>query len=279
MISHWVHSLRRGHALAIVLLLWGGGAAADPVKLSGRLVQGGLVRGEVLPGSQVFLDGKPVRTTAAGAFAIGFDRDAPGSALLEVVSAQGERQRQQLSVEARQYAVQSITGVPQRTVEPPPEQLARIREEQRAVEQARATSSDREDFLAAFQWPLKGRISGVYGSQRIYNGTPGRPHYGVDVAAPVGTAVRAPAAGKVTLAHKDMFFSGGTLIMDHGYGISSTFIHLNKLLVEEGAEVRAGDIVAEVGATGRATGPHLDWRINWFGVRLDPQLVVPALDE
>jgi murein DD-endopeptidase MepM/ murein hydrolase activator NlpD len=127
------------------------------------------------------------------------------------------------------------------------------------------------------QWPLLGPISGVYGSQRIYNGKPGRPHFGVDVAAPIGTPVRAPAAATITLAQPDMFFSGGTLIMDHGYGVSSTFMHLSRLLVKTGDKVAAGDVVGEVGATGRASGPHLDWRINWFDVRIDPQLVVAPM--
>jgi murein DD-endopeptidase MepM/ murein hydrolase activator NlpD len=242
-------------------------------------MQGGLVQGRVAPGSEVFLEGKPIRVSPGGVFVLGFDRDAPPGMRLEVVDPQGQRSRQTLAIAPREYDIQYITGVPQRTVEPPASALERIRAEQRLVEQARAVDSDRQDFLAGFQWPLKGRISGVYGSQRVYNGKPGRPHYGLDVAAPTGTPVRAPAPGRVTLAHGDMFFSGGTLIMDHGYGVSSTFIHLSKLLVKEGDEVEAGDIVAEVGATGRATGPHLDWRINWFGVRLDPQLVVPPLDE
>lgn len=142
------------------------------------------------------------------------------------------------------------------------------------VGKARRRSEDRQDFLNTYRWPLIGPITGVFGSQRVYNGTPGRPHYGVDVARPVGATVIAPNSGVVTLVHNDMFYSGGTLIIDHGQGISSTFIHLSKILVAPGQEVETGQPIAEVGATGRATGPHLDWRMNWHGQRLDPALLV-----
>ena len=254
---------------------WQAAAQGDPLPLDlrGRVEQGALLIGSVAPGTRVQLDGRAVRTTAAGVFAIGFDRDAKTEARLLLTAADGRRREEVLQVRQRTYAIQNVTGVPQRTVEPPPEQLERIRREQKLVEQARAVDSDREDFTAAFEWPLQGPISGVYGSQRIYNGKPGRPHFGVDVAAPVGTPVRAPAAAMVTLAEPDLFFSGGTLIMDHGYGVSSTFMHLSRVLVKSGEQVKAGQVVAEVGATGRASGPHLDWRINWFGVRLDPELL------
>ncbi len=164
-------------------------------------------------------------------------------------------------------------------MQPSAEDLKRIRRDARQVRQARARHIERTDFAGEFQWPLVGPVTGVYGSQRVYNGEPGRPHYGVDVAAPKGTPVTTPAPGVVTLAHPDMFYSGGTLIIDHGYGVSSTFLHLSKLLVEEGDEVAPGDIVAEVGAGGRATGAHLDWRMNWRKARIDPQLLVEPMPE
>ena len=145
------------------------------------------------------------------------------------------------------------------------------------VRDARSLDRERTDFIGGFIQPLEGVITGVYGSQRVYNGIPKRPHYGLDIAAPEGTAVRAPAFGVVTLVHPDMYYSGGTLIVDHGHGLSSTFIHLSKILVQEGQRVTPGELIAEVGATGRATGPHLDWRMNWFDVRVDPQQVLQAL--
>ena len=129
-------------------------------------------------------------------------------------------------------------------------------------------------FAEVFQWPLIGPISGVYGSQRFYNGVAGSPHFGVDIARPTGSQVSAPASGVVTLVHPDMFYSGGTLIIDHGHGISSTFIHLSEILVKEGDAIHQGQVIAKVGQTGRATGPHLDWRMNWFEERLDPQLLM-----
>ena len=169
--------------------------------------------------------------------------------------------------------------MPQRTVEPPPEAvLKRIRHEVAEIKTARDTDSALLAFLSDFQWPLTGRISGVYGSQRIYNGKPGNPHLGVDIAAPTGSPVIAPASGVVTLVHEDMFYSGGTLVIDHGLGLSSTFIHLHKVLVKEGQEIRQGDLIAEIGASGRATGPHLDWRMNWYQERLDPQWFMGAMD-
>ncbi len=250
--------------------------AADGVELRGTPEQGGLVYGHVAAGAKVRLDGAAVRTTPDGDFVIGFGRDAKPRARL-VVSRNGRSEMQTLAVVQRQYDIQRVTGVPQRTVEPPPEQLQRIFAEQKEVEAARAIDSNRMEFLGPFQWPLWGRISGVYGSQRFYNGEPRRPHFGVDVAAPIGTPVHAPADATVTLAEPDLFFSGGTLIMDHGYGVSSTFLHLSRLLVKTGDTVRAGQVVGEVGATGRATGPHLDWRINWYNVRIDPQLVAPPM--
>jgi murein DD-endopeptidase MepM/ murein hydrolase activator NlpD len=252
-------------------------AIAQAFELRGRPQQGGLLFGQVEPGTRVLLDGEAVRVTPNGEFVIGFDRDATVQARLREITPSGERREHLLQVAPRQYAIQSVTGVPQQTVEPPPEQMQRILEEQQLVTEARAIDSQRLDFLHGFQWPLQGSISGVYGSQRIYNGKPGRPHFGVDVAAAVGTPVRAPANATVTLAHPDMFFSGGTLIMDHGYGVSSTFMHLSRLLIKTGDVVQAGQVVGEVGATGRASGPHLDWRINWFKVRIDPQLLVEPM--
>jgi murein DD-endopeptidase MepM/ murein hydrolase activator NlpD len=267
-------------ALWLGLLVALDGSAAPEsllLELRGRTEQGALLIGKVAPGTRVQFEGRALRTTAQGEFAIGFDRDAGSEARLLLIAADGRRREEVLRVQQRNYVVQDVKGVPQRTVEPPPEQLERIRREQKLVEQARAVDSDREDFARGFEWPLTGPISGVYGSQRIYNGKPGRPHFGVDVAAAVGTRVRAPAAGTVTLAEPDLFFSGGTLIMDHGYGVSSTLMHLSRVLVKTGEQVEAGQEVAEVGATGRASGPHLDWRINWFNVRIDPETVVAPM--
>ncbi|MFT3930117.1 MAG: M23 family metallopeptidase [Spongiibacteraceae bacterium] len=263
--------------LSIFFAAMSGQACAENLlELRGVPEQGGLLYGRVASGSSVKLDGAAVRVTPSGEFVVGFDRDAKPKAQL-LIEKNGQRETRTLTVTQRQYDIQRVTGVPQKTVTPPAEELERIAREQKLVEAARAVDSDNTAFLGPFQWPLLGPISGVYGSQRFYNGEPRRPHFGVDVAAPVGTPVRAPAIATVTLAEPDLFFSGGTLIMDHGYGVSSTFMHLSRVLVKVGDKLQAGQVVGEVGATGRASGPHLDWRINWFGVRIDPQLVAAPM--
>ena len=267
--------------LALLALPPFGSAAAETgVRLDGPRIQGGLLRGRVPPGSTVEFEGEPVRVSADGWFLAGFGRDAPPEAELVVVFPDGRRERQVLPVKRREYRIQRIDGLPPGKVTPRSEEdLARIRAEVRMIKQARSIDDARTDFLGGFRWPVKGRISGVYGSQRILNGEPRRPHFGIDVAAPAGTGVVAPADGVVTLVHPDMFFSGGTMIIDHGHGLSSAFLHLSRTLVEKGERVAQGQPVAEVGSTGRSTGPHLDWRINLFGRRLDPALLVGPMPE
>ncbi len=251
------------------------------VALHGELKQGGLLWGTLAAGSSAKLDGIALEVADNGVFVFGFDRDANSTATLEICSAAATCQKQVLNIAQRQYDIQRITGVPQQTVTPPASVLERIRKEGALVASARQQRLARHDFTQTFKWPVLGPITGVFGSQRVYNGSPGRPHYGLDIAAPTGTTVTAPIDGVVSLAYPDMFYSGGTLIIDHGMGVSSTFIHLSRVLVEAGQEVKQGDVIAEVGATGRATGPHLDWRMNWAGKRLDPALVIgpmPAKD-
>ncbi len=249
------------------------------LELEGEWIQGSLLIGKVEPGEKVEFAGRKVRVDDDGVFAIGLGRDAAAKAELIVVTAGGERNTHQFEVKQRQYNIQRIEGVPQRTVNPPAEDLERINRESQLTRKARRQDLARRDFLETIKWPLLGPITGVYGSQRVYNGEPRRPHFGVDVARPTGTPVIAPLPGVVSLAYDDMYFSGGTLIIDHGHGVTSTFIHLSKILVEEGAEIKQGQPIAEVGATGRVTGPHLDWRMNWFNHPLDPQLMVAPMPE
>lgn len=250
---------------------------ANDLELSGSLTQGGLITGHTGPGARVELDGRPLRVSPEGVFVFGFGRDAAPAARLEVIYPDGGREVRIMEVTPRTYEVQRIDGLPPGKVTPPPEVLERIRREIALVARVRSRDTDRPYFLSGFRWPVIGRISGVYGSQRILNGEPRQPHYGIDIAVPTGTAVEAPAAGVVTLVHPDMYFSGGTLIIDHGHGLSSSFLHLQDIHVQEGQAVEQGDTIATVGATGRVTGPHLDWRINWFEQRLDPALVVPPM--
>ncbi|MHA7816295.1 MAG: M23 family metallopeptidase [Pseudohaliea sp.] len=273
--------LRRlfGALLALAPHLAAGAAGAACDDLGGELRQGGLLWGRAAPGSTVTLDGEALPVLPDGWFLAGFGRDAPATA--ELVVSGPEPCRRTLAVAARAYQIQRVDGVPQHTVTPPPEQLERIRRERALVAAAKGRRIEEPAWLrqvaGAFAWPATGPISGVYGSQRVYNGTPGTPHYGVDVAAPAGTPVHAPADGLVTLAEPDLFYSGGTIIIDHGYGLSSSFLHLSEVGVAVGDEIRRGEVIGAIGASGRATGPHLDWRMAFHGRRIDPQRLVPPM--
>lgn len=251
-------------------------AAGDTagLELRGEAIQGGLIFGQATPGCHVSLDGKAIMVSADGLFVIGFGRDETGVRRLEVQPPGAEPITRELKVRPREYDIERVDGLPPQTVTPDPEAAERIQREAAMVAAARARRDARTDFSHAFAWPAHGRISGVYGSQRILNGEPRRPHYGLDIAAPTGSPVYAPADGVVTLVHNDMYFSGGTLILDHGQGLSSTFLHLSKILVEAGTRVHQGDLLARIGSTGRASGPHLDWRMNWLDRRVDPQRLV-----
>lgn len=269
--------LKYTHLLLAIFAISTESLLAVELVLKGNMIQGGLVQGQTMPGAWVEFEDQRVRVSDKGIFLIGFERDAPERMSLVVTLSGGDRQQRTLKIKKRQYQVERVDGLPPSKVKPAKKYLDRIRSEIALVKQARTIDDPRTDFLNGFVWPVKGRITGVYGSQRILNGEPRRPHYGVDIAARVGTAIRAPADGRVTLVHPDMYYSGGTMILDHGHGLSSSFLHLGKILVAEGQFVRQGEVIAEVGSTGRSTGSHLDWRINLFQRRLDPQLLVGSM--
>ena len=264
-------------ALLGSLLVSGMVVAESAIEWRGSWQQGALLLGRVKPGQVVTYGGESLETTSQGYFLLGLDREAGPVSRVTVRNADGTEVNEEQRVAARSYAIQRVNGVPQKTVEPAPEDLARIASDQKLVNNARKVTSNETGFLNGFVAPIEGPVTGVYGSQRVYNGIPKSPHYGVDYAAPKGAIVRAPASGVVRLAHKDLFYSGGILIIDHGHNLTSSFLHLSDILVSEGMHVERGDTVAKVGATGRATGPHLDWRMNWRDVRVDPQLVLQAL--
>jgi murein DD-endopeptidase MepM/ murein hydrolase activator NlpD len=249
------------------------------VELTGTSRQGGLIFGITQAGSSVSLDGDQVIVSPDGQFVFGFGRDETGLRQLSVTSPDGGTFNKELLIEIREYAIERVDGLPPSTVTPDPAATARIQEDARMVASARLRRDAEAFYQSGFKWPAKGRISGVYGSQRVLNGEPRRPHFGLDIAAPKGTSVLAPADGLITMAHPDLYFSGGTIILDHGQGLSSTFLHLSKLLVEAGTFVRQGDLIAEIGSTGRANGPHLDWRMNWLDHRVDPQLLMGQKNE
>ena len=259
-------------ALAIALP-----AEAQDVTFTGAFVQGGLVEGRTAPGSTVSLDGKPVRVSRDGVFLLGFGRDA-AKAELAIVHPGGRREVSSLDIKKRKFDIQKIDGLPEAFVTPPPELEARIREEGEVVDRVRRRDDARTDFLKGFVWPVKGRISGVYGSQRILNGKPRAPHYGVDIAAPVDTPILSPAPGVVTLV-ADLYFTGWTVILDHGHGLSSVMMHMTRATAREGERVARGEEIGRLGGTGRATAPHLHWGMNLFSTRLDPQLLVPPMSQ
>ena len=242
--------------------------------------QGELVLGRVPPGSKVKLVDESsiteLKVAENGRIVFGIGRDETQTKTLHVTLGNGEIIHKKISVEPRKFEIENINGVPQETVTPNPANAARIEAEQAEVTSARLRNDLRLDFDTSFSWPVTGRVSGVYGSQRIYNGTPKSWHSGLDVAAAQGTPIKAPAGGIITFAKPDLYLTGGTVLIDHGMGISSNFLHLSRLDVKVGDRVEQGQIIGLVGMTGRATGPHMHWGMNWLKVRIDPQLLVPA---
>lgn len=239
-----------------------------------QVEQGAMVLGKVPPDSRVVLGDRQLQVTPYGTVVFGVARDAAGPAELKIDTPDGTQHRVQVQVQPRDWPTEHIHGVPPATVAPPPKIAQRIRREQAAVSAARATSDAGTGFAERFIWPVQGRISGRFGRHRVYNGQPGAAHSGMDIAAATGTPVQAPASGRVVFARPDLYLSGGTVLIDHGYGIGSNFLHLSRLDVAVGERVKQGDIIGQVGATGRATGPHLHWGMTWFDVRIDPLLVL-----
>jgi len=236
--------------------------------------QGALVIGKVPAGSRVEYAGRSLRVSAYGTVVFGIGRDERGPLRLQVVRPDGSAQAATIAVTARDWPTEQVNGVPPKTVNPPPAIAERIKREQAQVTAARARDDARTDFAQPFIWPVQGRISGRFGNARVYNGQAGAGHSGMDIAVPTGTPVKAPAAGVVTFAAPDLYLTGGTVLLDHGYGVSSNFLHLSRIDVAVGQRVEQGQVIGAVGATGRATGPHLHWGMNWFDTRIDPLLVL-----
>ena len=244
------------------------------VEFIGDFKQGSFILGKTDPNSKVFIDDRKVRVSNDGYFAFGLDRDRKNNVLIKIKNKK-ETKLIEKKVFKRKYKIQRIDGLPPKQVTPPPEVFDRIKRDNKLIGKARAINSKLVFFKDKFIYPIdKYIITGVYGSQRILNGKPRRPHYGIDFHAPEGTPVRAMMDGEVTLVEKDMYFTGGTLIFDHGHGISTLFMHMKDINVKLGQKVKKGEIVGTLGQSGRATGPHLDIRLNWFEVKLDPQTIL-----
>ena len=272
-----------GFAICAGLLLCTVGAHAETVingatLLRGGAVEGGLMIARTAPDNRVTLDDAAIPVAPDGLFIVGFHRDSDLPVTIGITTADGTSQLTVLTPQQRSYQIQRIDGLQKNLVTPPEKVIARIKSDQAAVAAARQTPAAAGDFWRGIDWPVTGRISGVFGSQRILNGQPRQPHYGIDIAVPKGTPVRAPASGLVTLV-KDLYFSGWTVIINHGLGLNSTFLHLDSTAISVGDTVQRGSIIGTVGSTGRSTGPHLDWRLDWQGRRIDASLAAGPMPE
>jgi len=244
------------------------------VEFQGKFIQGHFIIGKTEPETKVWIDKKKVKITVDGFFVFGLGRDRKYDVVI-TLNKDGNKQKIVKKVQKRKYNIQKIDGLEEKKVTPPEEVYERIKRENKWIGEARALDSNLTFFTKKFIVPVKNAIiSGVYGSQRILNGKPKWPHYGLDFAADKGTKIKAMLDGTVTLAEPDLFYTGGTLIFDHGHGISTLYMHMEKILVKKGQKVKQGDIIGTVGLTGRVTGAHLDVRLNWFQTRLDPATVL-----
>ena len=246
----------------------------NAAEFNGKFIQGHFIIGKTDPNSKVIIDKKKIKVSKDGFFVFGIDRDRKYDVVIKITT-DGNTEKIVKSVQKRKYNIQRIDGLEEKKVTPPEEVYERIKRENKWIGEARSVNSDLAFFKNKFINPLENAIvTGVYGSQRILNGKPKWPHYGIDFAAKEGTEIKAMLDGVVTLAEPDLFYTGGTLIFDHGHGISTLYMHMKTLMVKKGQKVKQGDVIGTVGSTGRSTGAHLDIRLNWFQTRLDPATVL-----
>ena len=245
----------------------------NAIEFQGKFKQGHFILGKTNPNAEIIVGKKKVKVSKEGFFVFGIDRDRKFD-LTFTKTINGKKSKIIKKVLKRKYNIQRIDGLAESKVTPPESVYKRIKKENNAIGEARAINSNLIFFKDKFIMPVKGIISGVYGSQRILNGKPRWPHYGIDIAAKQGTMIISSGTGVVTMAEDDLYYTGGTIIMDHGHGISTIYSHLENILVSVGDQINQGDVIGTVGSTGRSTGPHLDFRINWFQTRLDPMSVL-----
>ena len=260
--------------IKIFLLIFFISFKSNAVEFNGKFIQGHFIIGKTDPNSIVTIDKIKVKVSKEGYFAFGLDRERKYDVIIKIEK-DGNINKIIKKIQKRKYNIQRIDGLEEKKVTPPEEVYERIKNENKLIAKAREINSDLDFFKDKFILPLENAIiTGVYGSQRILNGKPRWPHYGIDFAGDLGTPIKAMADGIVTLMEKDLYFTGATLIFDHGHGISTLYMHLDEIFVEKGDIVKQGDIIGTVGSSGRSTGPHLDVRLNWFGTRLDPATVL-----
>ena len=257
----------------LLVLFFFTASQVNAIEFQGKFIQGHFILGKTDPDAKIIVDKKEVKVSKDGFFVFGIDRDRKFDLTFTKIE-NNKKSKIIKKVLKRKYNIQRIDGLAESKVTPPESVYKRIKKENNAIGEARAINSDLLFFKEKFIMPVEGIISGVYGSQRILNGKPRWPHYGIDIAAKQGTMIKSSATGKITLAEDDLYYTGGTIIMDHGHGISTIYSHLENILVSVGDQINQGDVIGTVGSTGRSTGPHLDFRINWFQTRLDPMSVL-----
>ncbi len=266
--------LRKVSFSIIAIFLIQLGSSVYAIDLKGDLIQGGLLIGKVLLGESVYFNNKKVPVDEKGEFMIGLERKHPNSGKLEIINKNNEKTEKNIKIKQRKYKVQKINNLKKSKVTPPEEFYDRIKREGLRIKKAKSLEIKYSHYHAGFTMPAEGIITGVYGSQRILNGIPKRPHYGIDIANKLGSPILAPSDGVVVLVEQDLYFSGATIIISHGRGLTSSLLHLKEILVKKGSFVKKGQLIGLMGDTGRATGSHLDWRMELRGVRIDPYLLI-----
>ena len=245
--------------------------------ISGYPVEGNLIVARTNPSNKIKINNEFLEIDESGIFVFGFHRDEENPIKLVIINNENEQFKTSIKPIKRVYKIQRIDGLKKSMVTPPEDTISRIKSDRKKVNKARKVKLEMGDFIQGFDWPLKGLITGVYGSQRILNDIPKSPHFGIDISVPVGTSVKAPASGIVTLT-EDLYYSGYTVILNHGLNINSTFLHLSEINVNVGDRIGRGDLIGHSGDTGRSTGPHLDWRIDWNGKRLDAEMLAGPIN-
>tara|TARA_B100001093_G_scaffold26373_1_gene23161 strand:+ start:917 stop:1720 length:804 start_codon:yes stop_codon:yes gene_type:complete len=260
------------HKLLLILIIFAP-TQLKAIEFKGKFLQGHYIIGLTDPSAKIMIDKKKIKVSEDGYFVFGIDRDRKFDLTITMIK-EGKKEKIIKKILKRKYNIQRINGLEESKVTPPESVYKRIKVENNKIGKARAINSDLSFFKDQFIMPVEGIISGVYGSQRILNGKPRWPHYGIDIAAKKGTLIKSSGSGTVTMAEDDLYYTGGTIIMDHGHGISTIYSHLETVLVSIGDKISQGDVIGTVGSTGRSTGPHLDFRVNWFQTRLDPMTVL-----
>ena len=249
-------------------------SSLQALELRGNFFQGNLIIGKTEPKSKIFIDNKQIKISDQGFFAYGLSKNRKNDVFIKIIK-NGVSKNIIKKVYKKKYKVQKINGLPSKQVTPPKEVYERIKSDNRLIGTARAVDSNLTYFSNKFVIPIKNTIiTGVYGSQRILNGIPKSPHYGLDFAAKEGTNIKAMLDGVVTLSEIDLYYTGGTVIFDHGHGVSTLYMHMKDIFVQKGQKIKQGEVIGTVGKTGRSTGAHLDIRLNWFDVKLDPASVL-----